>query len=147
MSPRFNFSYCRFPASSSEAFPRRVSVLRPVIPIILINKQDHQKKVSYLSLIDSGADLCIFNADIGEIIGLDIHAGKREILYGIALHPITAYCHDILISLGGYEFDCYAGFSEELSHLSYGILGQTGFFDRYKITLDYKSGRIEFNTS
>lgn len=147
MSPRFSFSYCKFPVSPSDAFPRRASASRPVIPVILINKQDQQKKIGYLSIIDSGADLCVFNADIGKVIGLDIHAGKSEILNGIPPHPITAYFHDILISLGGYEPDCYAGFSDELSHLSYGILGQTGFFDRYKITFDYKSERIEFNTS
>lgn len=47
-------------------------VIRPVIPIeIIYNKISVPHEV----LIDSGADLCIFDAQIGEILGLDIASG------------------------------------------------------------------------
>jgi len=43
----------------------RPGVLKPVIPIEIIYKE---KSVPYEVLIDSGADFCIFDAQIGEIL-------------------------------------------------------------------------------
>ena len=60
---RLKFDYRKFPSEPSDAFPRRRSATRPVIPITIINGDS---KIANLALIDSGADLCLFHADIGE---------------------------------------------------------------------------------
>ena len=39
--------------------------------------------------------------------------------------------------------DLYCGFSYDMKTLPYGLLGQTGFFDRFKVELDYGNKRIE----
>lgn len=39
--------------------------------------------VSYAALIDSGADICIFHAEVGKYLGLDIDSGKREEFGGV----------------------------------------------------------------
>lgn len=140
MSPTLKFDYRKFPAEPSEAFPRRFSAIRPVIPITLINRG---KRINYLSIIDSGADLCIFHAEIGEQIDIDVDKGKLLPFYGIYGKEMKAYFHDIRISVGGYEFDCCAGFSRELDQLPYGLLGQHGFFDLFNVLFDYNKGRIE----
>ncbi|MBN1177071.1 MAG: hypothetical protein JXA51_05260 [Dehalococcoidales bacterium] len=134
--------YSKFNADPSEAYPRRVSVSRPVIPIQLINGQE---RISYLALIDSGADSCILHASIGETIGIAIESGKLEVLHGVTGKELKAYFHNIKIDVEGYEFDCYAGFSREIEHAPYGILGQTGFFDVFDIIFDYNKRRIELN--
>lgn len=49
-------------------------ILMPVIPIgIGINKIT----VQYSALIDSGAAVNVFDAEMGELIGLDVKSGKK----------------------------------------------------------------------
>jgi len=140
VSIRLKFDYRKFPADPSDAFPRRRSATRPVIPVTLINGDE---KVTNLAIIDSGADLCIFHAEIGEQIGLVVESGKVLQYYGISGQQLTAYFHDVKIEVGGYEFDCWAGFSRDIDNLPYGLLGQVGFFDLFNIVFDYNKERIE----
>jgi hypothetical protein len=44
---------------------------RPIIPITVRNPAT-QQSVRYLALVDSGADVCIFAAEIGKLIDLAI---------------------------------------------------------------------------
>ena len=129
MSVRFKLDYRKFPAAPTEPFPRRKSVVRPVVPVALINGSN---RVRVYALIDSGADYCIFHAEIGEQLGLQIESGKSLPFSGIAG--------------AGHEFGCYAGFSRDIQDLPYGILGQVGFFDVFKVSFDYKKEKIELRS-
>lgn len=140
MSASFKYDYRKFPAEPSKAFPRRFSAIRPVIPIRLIRGE---KEVRYLAIIDSGADLCIFHAEIGELIGIAVESGKLLQFSGISGQQLAAYFHNIKVEVGGYEFDCYAGFSRDLGNLPYGLLGQLGFFNLFDVLFDYNKERIE----
>ncbi len=140
MSASFKYDYLNFPAEPSKAFPRRFSALRPVIPIWLIGGD---KRIGYHAIIDSGADLCIFHAQIGELLGIAVESGKLLPFNGISGELLTAYFHDIKIEVGGYEFDCYAGFSRDIDNMPYGLLGQLGFFNLFDVLFDYNKGRIE----
>lgn len=140
MTPILKYDYRKFPAEPSRAFPRRFSASRPVIPIQVIKGE---KRVKHLALIDSGSDVCIFHADIGEIIGITIESGRLLHFRGITGEQLTAYFHNIKIEVGGYEFDCYAGFSRNLSNMPYGILGQLGFFSLFNVLFDYSKERVE----
>jgi len=97
-------------------------------------------------LIDSGADYCIFHAEIGEQIGLLIESGKRLSFFGTGGQEQTAFFHEIKLEVGGHEISCFAGFSRELEGLPYGILGQIGFFDKFKISFDYEKEKIELQS-
>ena len=143
MSVRFKLDYRKFPAGPTEPFPRRTSVVRPVVPIALINGGN---RVRVFALIDSGADYCIFHAEIGEQIGLEIESGKSLSFSGISSVGQTAYFHNIELEVGGHRFDCYAGFSRDIQDLPYGILGQVGFFDIFKVSFDYKKEKIELQS-
>lgn len=140
MNVTLKYAYLKYPAEPSAAFPRRFSASRPVIPIRLIKGT---KDVRYHTIIDSGADLCIFHAQIGEVIGLTIESGKLLKFTGISGQQLTAYFHDLEIEVGGYRFDCYAGFSREMENMPYGLLGQVGFFDLFNVVFDYEKQRIE----
>lgn len=139
MSVSLKYDYLKYPVipKPSSAFPRRFSASRPVIPIQLINGK---ARIQHHALIDSGADFCVFPAAIGEYIGLTIDSGKIQELGGIANSKLVAYFHNIKIEVGGYEFDCYAGFSRDMEH---SLLGQTGFFSLFNVFLDYNKGKIE----
>lgn len=138
------YNYRKFNTKPSDAFPRRFSVSRPVIPIQLIKGQD---RVKCFAMIDSGADYCVFHASIGEVIGLTIESGKLDHFGGISgQKQLTAYFHDIRIETGGHEFDCWAGFSRDIEALPCGILGQVGFFSLFDVRFDYDKERIELRS-
>ncbi len=136
------FSYSKFPSQPNPAFPERKYVKRPVIAIEVGHKD---KSFKYLALIDSGADFCIFHAQIGEALGIDVKNGKRLEYYGIVGVKEEAFFHDITIVVGGYKKKCYCGFSYNFdkTKMPYGILGQNGFFNLFKIFMDYEKEEIE----
>lgn len=89
-----NFRYRKFPVDSKNCpFPDKKSVLRPVIQIDFVGIS---RKFSYLVLIDSGADYCVFHAKVGELLGLDIKSGKLVTFYGTSGQPQVAYFHWIV---------------------------------------------------
>jgi hypothetical protein len=139
------FSYKKFPSNPNEAFPDHKHAQRPVIPITV---KYGGKEISYLALIDSGADFCIFHGEIGEYLGIDIKSGKRLEFFGVTGEKECAYFHNIIISVGGHDVECYCGFSDFnncATQLPYGILGQKGFFDKFKVSMDYTKSRIELS--
>jgi len=141
------FSYRKFPSKSNDAFPERTHIRRPVIPIEVKYKG---KSIKYLAIIDSGADFCIFHAQIGEAIGIDITKGKRLDFYGIVGDKEEAFFHeDIIVNIGGHDKKCYCGFSQNFdkSKMPYGILGQKGFFDSFKVSMDYEKEQIELKSN
>lgn len=133
------FSYIKDPIQPSPVFPRS-SVLRPKIHIAL--KSGNSTPIDTLALIDSGSDYCLSCADFGEAIGLTIENEFDLSISGISLTPITFYFHDIKLIVGGWEKDCKMGFSRGFN-FNFVVLGQSGFFDLYKVTFDYKKEVIE----
>lgn len=133
-------AYKSFPASPLEPFPNRQFVHRPVVDIFLTFDK---KSVEYGALIDSGADFCIFHTEMAEILGIPVAKGRKITFYGTGGTPQTAYFHNVEIEIGGWPMELYCGFSYDMKSLPYGILGQTGFFDQFKIEFDYHAKRIE----
>ena len=126
----------------SLLYTDKKNIKRPVIPIEV--KYD-KNVVKYLALINSGADFCIFHAEIGEAIGIDIKKGKLLEFYGVIGEKKEAFFHNISIVIGGWEKECYCGFSYEFdkTKMPYGILGQKGFFNLFKVSMDYEKEQIE----
>lgn len=118
-------------------------ILRPVIPIKLKNKN---QEIGYLVLIDSGADICLFNAEIGEAIGIEIKKGKIKEVFGIGGKASFYYLHRVKIEVGGYEYEIDAGFMPSISGslgMPYGVVGQNGFFEHFKVIFDKSKEEIE----
>ena len=136
------FPYIKFPSLPNPAFPDRKHGKRPVIPIEVKYKE---KAIKYLALIDSGADFCIFHAEIGEIIGVNVKKGPKLEYYGITGEKEEAFFHNISINIGGWDRKCYCGFSYQSNKnkMPYGILGQKGFFDLFRVSMDYEKNQIE----
>lgn len=70
------FPYLKIPRED----PRKKWISRPIIPITLFGPEG---SVNIDALIDSGADRCLFNAQIGREIGLNIERGEKETFSGI----------------------------------------------------------------
>ncbi len=116
-------------------------VNRPIIPIGLqYGKSD---TINYEVLIDSGADINIFNAEIGKLLGIDIYTGKRFEVSGITGKSEPYFVHDIKVSVGGKVINVEAGFMVNPGLDWYGVVGQKGFFDKFVIKFDYSKKEIE----
>lgn len=89
-------------------------VLRPIIPIAVGHNDFF---VSYEVLVDSGADMCIFDAEIGELLGIEYRKRRKE---RNAEHYRRAV-RGVLCSSGGDESRWPAVLSR--GRLSWGTLG------------------------
>lgn len=119
---------------------------RPLIPVVL--KHD-DKEIRVLSLLDSGADFNVFHADIASILGIDLRKLKEVSFGGIKqdLNKCKGYLAAIELGTGNEFFDSAAIFSSDISDSGYGILGQSGFFDHFRITIDFKTDNIYLKKS
>lgn len=116
-------------------------VLRPIIPIEIGYKDFF---VGYEVLVDSGADLCIFDAEIGELLGIDIKKGERQEVHGITAGPEFYYLHPVSIKVGGWVYNIKAGFLPSMgSRYNHGIVGQKGFFDIFVVKFDLLKADVE----
>ena len=116
-------------------------VLRPVIPIEVIYADI---AVPYEVLVDSGADSNIFDAQIVQILGLDLFSGKLAEVAGITGVEEPIYIHNMDLSVGGHLLkNVEVGFLRSMGRLGYGVVGQKGFFDIFVVKFDLKKEIVE----
>lgn len=123
----------------------RYKKISPTIfrPIIRITLKNGKTSIPLEVLIDSGADICIFSSQIGELLGIDVKKGKAKKVTGVTGESETYYLHPVKLDVGGWEHPALVGFLETRSSDSYGIVGQIGFFDHFSVKFDYKKLEIE----
>lgn len=136
---QIKFRFFTLPAKPTLAYPDQHSSLSPIIPVRLIHQSNH---LDIGALIDSGASDCIFHAEVGEALGLQIENERWMEHFGVGGQKIKTYFHDIKMEIGGHRFSCYAGFSFDVQPKP-GLLGLHGFFDKFTVVLDYKKEAIE----
>src|SRR3989344_271891 len=113
---------------------------RPLIPITI---QYNKLMINYLALLDSGADFNIFHADLAEILKMDLSKLKTTSFGGIqkGVEGI-GYYSVFKLGIENFSFDAPIVFSADISPDGYGILGQQGFFDHFKVTFEHKKKLI-----
>ncbi len=112
-----------------------------MIPITI---KHQNKSVNYEVLVDSGADVCIFDAEIGEVLGIDLKSGRPHKVSGVAGQSATYYAHTVQMEVGGWPYTIEAGFLEKVAgQFHYGVIGQIGFFDRFVVIFNYSKEEIE----
>ena len=114
--------------------------LRPVIPVEI---SFGDRAVPYEVLVDSGADFCIFDAEIAELLGIDVSTGEPQRVAGITGAPETYYVHPVTLDVGGWSYSMKAGFLSNIARLGYGVVGQRGFFDTFVVKFDLLKEEIE----
>lgn len=119
-------------------FKKYGKLYRPVISIRLEYKgQSYKHEV----LVDSGSDLCLFHADMTEVLGIDL--AECDLKYiGTVAGSSPFYMHDVIIKVGEVNKKITAGFIHGMPN-SYGIVGLQGFFDSFTTTFDLSKKEIE----
>jgi hypothetical protein len=72
-------------------------------------------------------------------LGLDPLAAPVDMTSGLGSTNVPTHFVDVTLDFGPTQFSVYAGFTTGMDQIGIGLLGQSGFFDRHKITFDYKS--------
>jgi hypothetical protein len=129
------FKYKKFVVSNG-------TILRPVIPVKLKSASEN---FDYEALVDSGADICIFHSEIGELLGIDVPKGKPYEIFGVGGKASIYYLHKIMIEVGNRRYEIEAGFMPSVSGhmMRHGIVGQKGFFDNFIVKFDLLKEEIE----
>lgn len=129
------FSYRELEVLPSPASRKKKKVLRPIIPVLLIYGK---KMVGYEALVDSGADYNVFDAGIAEVLGIKISSGHKRQIAGIGGQKIKGYAHTVTLKITNKRYEAQVIFSKEIPPYSFGVLGNQGFFDHFKISFDYR---------
>lgn len=124
--------------------PKKEWIKRPKIQVGLHSGDNH---VQLICLVDSGADDCMFHSSIADVLAIDLKTGTHKPFGGIAKGVvIDSYLHPIEIQLQGFaeRIPVMAAFCE--SSAVDGILGQSGFFENYKVEFEGYRGKLEITS-
>ena len=115
-------------------------ISRPIIPVRL-----HCNKIFVIleAIIDSGADWCIFDVGLLDILKLPI--GTQTKFFGVSKEPLRGFRSKVNLTIENVSFKTEVLFSPDLGRHSYGILGQQGFFDNFKVCFDKSRNQVEIN--
>jgi len=75
LNPTFTIPYKKIHIPSRGDFPAQIKY-SPIVATVLESKTN-RLDFSFDSIIDSGADYCVFPSQLGELIGLNVELGKR----------------------------------------------------------------------
>jgi hypothetical protein len=113
---------------------------RPYLTVRLTHGAKHK---DVISLVDSGADLCLFHSDVGKMLGIDMESGSELAFQGVSGVREMAYMHRVSLEvkgLGSISLD--VGFTDSMA-VGTGILGQQGFFEQFQISFSLNEKLFE----
>ncbi|MFD5536665.1 aspartyl protease family protein [Streptomyces sp. NPDC127079] len=100
-----------------------------------------RRAFEYMALVDSGADVNVFDVEIAIALGLNLKAGEAADIVTVMGGVETVYFHPITITVGGTRIETRVAFRERAS--DYGVVGQNGFFDHFIISFDRQAEELE----
>jgi len=116
------------------------NTIRPIIPIVV---NYGTKGLKYEVLVDSGADICVFDAEVGEALGIDIKTGIKDEIKGIDGVGLECWFHEVKLTvLGEAIVTTKVAFTYGLPSVGIGIVGQAGFFEKFVVRFDYSNNKV-----
>ena len=88
-----------------------------------------------MAILDTGADHCIFDSQVAEQLGIPVTRGEVVEISGIGGGPIVGFLHQVSVTIAAHTYKAPMVFASNIP--ATGILGQTGFFDHFKVTFDW----------
>ncbi|MGH9842553.1 MAG: hypothetical protein ACREEM_27745 [Blastocatellia bacterium] len=82
--------------------------------------------------IDPGAQVCLFQREIGEQLGIDIESGHRIKLGSLTGGSLIAYGHSVMLNTLGLEFDSVVYFARDYG-LERNLLGREGWLNKVRL--------------
>lgn len=113
----------------------------PIIPVGLIKGRE---TVRTEALVDSGANISIFNGDFCRELGLKLEDGEKKTFQGIG-GKITGYIHTVQLNVNEHVFQCKVAFSDEMI-TGLNIIGREDFFNKFIVIFDDVKKELELKT-
>lgn len=112
---------------------------RPHLPVTLVSGDAH---FPCFAMVDSGADDCIFPASFGVTLGLNVPTGRHYPFGGAGGGGVQiAYFFDLQLVVHGVgRYQMPIGFTDALEDHGIGLLGQNGFFSRFRVGFNFRKG-------
>jgi hypothetical protein len=144
--PEQTFQYLEVKMAPNAAFPNGIVRYRPVLRTKI---KYAGKTIPCVSLVDTGADACMFPLDFGLVLGAVSVAGAHNSLGTSAGgDDLPVYYREVTLEITGIgEWSVYAGFSATLNRIAGGILGQHGFFDHVRARFDLPNRQFHVEKS
>jgi hypothetical protein len=114
---------------------------RHAYPIVPITLSYQGRSLRTEGLLDSGANLSLFPAEIAEYLGLSLESGRPIYLSGIG-GRILGYRHQVSLAVETTAFQATIVFSAEFIS-SFNILGRDNFFKKFRITFNERQRFVE----
>jgi hypothetical protein len=103
---------------------------------IEVNLRLGEETVLTQAKVDTGAQVCLFQREIGERLGLEIESGHFLLLDTLA-GSLTAYGHEVKLYTLGLEFDSVIYFTANHG-MKRNLLGREGWLQKVRLAvIDY----------
>lgn len=114
------------------------------MPEIPVNLHNGSKTLDgIMALVDTGASHTVFNWDMGKSLGLKIKSGQEICLAGFG-GKVPIWLHKIKLEIGPWKYIADIGFlDKDISLPIIGVLGHTGFFERFDVLFKGKIQTLE----
>lgn len=130
------YPYKPFPLSHTDPVTKLDYAWRPALTVFISHSAKRSAPVE--SIVDTGADHCVFDAEICDGLGIPVREGQQVAFSGIAREAETiGYLHTVTLTVAAQSYEAPIVFAYGLSIT--GILGQVGFFDQFIVTFDWTS--------
>jgi hypothetical protein len=130
--------YSTFHIPPDASFPNGHIAKRPVLRLDIVNRD---LRLPCFAIVDSGADHCSFPLSFASQLGLDPLTRSASKIAAIGDQTVPTFYWPVKLEFPGVAvLDVYAGFTAGLDGIGFGLLGQSGFFDRVKALFDHAAG-------
>jgi hypothetical protein len=103
-------------------------------------------QLSCYVVVDSGADHCVFPRSFLGPLGLDLLTAPMDFTSGLGSTNVPVHFFNISINLQNViQIPVYAAFTVGLDQMGAGLLGQSGFFDRFSVHFKLQQGIYEID--
>lgn len=127
--------------TSINSVPNKPHYRRPVVDVELFGPTN---SIPTIALLDSGADFCLFNIEYAKAIGIDITKCEIDRTVGIEGGTKDIYMTELEIQVKDLnKVKIPIGFIDSRSVT--GLIGQTGFFDLFRIKFERDHNSFEIS--
>lgn len=131
---------------ATDPFPMGQVAKRP-LAITGIRVPNSQQAMRCVVCLDSGADHCVFPAAFATTLGIDLLTLKKQMTGGVGSMANPTYYTDLEIALSkDIRFKAYVGFTPALDSQGIGLLGESGFFEYYKVSFLLNESKFTIET-
>ena len=136
------FPYKAFPLAKPDPATKLDFAWRPFIKVFLW--YNHKRSAPLEAVLDTGADHCIFNAEIGQAMGIPVAEGVPIELSGFVRDAnVVGFLHRLTVTIATQSYEAPIVFAHGMTAI--GILGQVGFFDHFLATFDWTPNPPRFD--